>query len=212
MVSRVVFLSMVALVTATGRGYSDCLPNDRVTVTLSKNPGSQPVGQGCWMDQAKPEAKQLCAHDIKREHKLQIDLTNKCDVPVTLKVTVSRGDVKFFPRNPAPDANACRDGSNPWLFNEPVMPGQTKSASCTTRRHGRFLGVFKWTRRGSYEVTATHAADVQLPRPVTFDPEIVIEDNGRNFFAHVLKILLLLLLGAAGLWGYRRFTRSRHRA
>jgi hypothetical protein len=182
-----------------------CAENDTVRVTLSKtDTGKDKIVDGCWMPSVATASKVLCAHDIKREHTFTFALENQCDIDVRLELTVTRGSIKMRrPDNDPPD-HECNDGASKFLFagylsanSGPQVP------KCSTKPHWKW--PIKWSRTGSYALVATHVrqngVETKLQKPVNFDPEIIIEDNGKGFVGFgVIALLVAGLLYAIYRW------------
>jgi hypothetical protein len=207
-------VSLVALVFAASAvaHAEDCVPKRRIEIQLSTArpaTGGTEISPGCWMPQVTgtdKEAAALCAHDIKGQHDFAFVLDNKCSVDVRLELTVDRGSVRLKrSQNGVPTSQDCGLGSKKELFGDYLPAGTAQRFTCANESHVKW--AWKWTRRGSYGVRATHvrAADgtpVRLSPPVDYDPEIVIEDNGRGAYLPLFVGFVLLVLG----WlAYRRF-------
>lgn len=178
----------------------DCIENDTVRITLTNTgTGKGEISAGCWMPSVAVPSKVLCAHDIKKNHTFTFALENQCDIDVRLELVVTRGDIKMQRPGPSgPPDNECDDGASRFLFADylPATSGQI-TRNCVTKTHWKW--PIKWTREGSYALVATrvrkNGVETTLAQPVIFDPEIILEDNGK-LDTVFLGALVLLAAGA----------------
>ncbi len=197
----------------------DCTPNKTVAIQLTRSrpaSGGVEIAPGCWMPQvrgAQKAAAALCAHGVEHMHDFAFTLENSCNVDVHLELTVDRGWVKLRrSANGQPTESECGTGKPRTLFADYLAPAVSQTFTCANRSHWKWW-PFKWTRRGSYALKATAVRapggePVEFPVPVDYDPEIVIEDNGKTGF-HFRVVLWSVLLGWAGWRVYRRWVRAR---
>ncbi len=186
------------LATPSPARAADCTPRDTVAVTLTTTGDpSKKIADDCYMPVVATDDKTLCGHDIAAEHTFTFVLTNQCAVDVKLKLTVKRGSVDF--KGPECDF----DKGNVLFEDYIVGNGAPVTKTCASRTHGN-----KGQKKGRYDVTATavRIGGTESKVDVSFDPEIIIEDNGKG---RLLRWGALVLLAAGIAYAlYRVLRRS----
>lgn len=174
---------------------ADCSVKEAIEVALTTTgTADMRITEGCYMPVVTD--KTLCGHGIKSEHTFTFTLTNGCAVPVKLKLTVKRGAVDFK------DA-ACDFDQGNVLFEDFVNAGGGSiTKTCTSRAHGN-----GGQKKGRYDVVATayRVDGNEIAANVKFDPEIILEDNGKS---PIVWAIGLLVLAAVGYVLYRALRRA----
>lgn len=205
-----VILGLVTLLPGLAQAQTRTCPQARpdMEIVLDDEGTTAATGEklgiySCWMPKVAALAKNVCARGHGNARVFKFTVLNKCaSVDARVELVLTRAPST----SEALDFKTC--GFNGPVFTEdlPAVRGR-KVEVCTAVDYTPGDG----TRWATYAINVTHVRPIggnqfeELNKVVSFDPEIIIEDNGKGFVGFgVIALLVAGLLYAI----YRLLRRS----